>query len=69
MDEVNERFTQHFISQNQILRKQRDQALNESWRAYKELEWGFSKPRTGAAVYFHCQTEIITIKNWINSGP
>ena len=38
MDQVNERFTHHFISQNQILREQRDQALNESERAYKELE-------------------------------
>ena len=38
MDQVNERFTHHFISQNQILREQRDKALNESERAYKELE-------------------------------
>ena len=38
MEQVSERFTQHFISQNQILREQRDQAMNESERAYKELE-------------------------------
>ena len=38
MEQVNEHCTQYFISQNQILREQRDQALNLSERAYKELE-------------------------------
>ena len=38
MEQVSESFAQHFVSQNRVLREQRDQALNKSERACKELE-------------------------------